>query len=716
VEEFLGLLARAVQQLHTYPASSPLCVTAVDACARALAGFTTRDSVAFRVTPGELIVDEIPTGRGALVEQELAQRLHRASVASVTFDRAATPREIARFCEDLLRCGERGALQATLLERLTDHGVDRIAVEMACRPEVLEAPAPAGAAADDLRRERQRFEAQLARGGAVNYLYPPQKGWVRIEPHAAPAAVSLLDLAVLADDPARLATWLIRLTDDDTEIGAQDALQRKYSDVTMLFSALDPQIARRMFAKLARAVLDLEPSNRQALLRRTVLPGLLDGRIDGAILRDFPDMDLAEALCLLLDLETAAPELLSTALSRLELSPERHQTMVPLLEERLKERDRPGADEARETTLVRHARELVRVHGQTGKSFADFMAFDLSLDDSAAGTLDLIRAVVPATDATGTQLTCLWHLTRLEPNPEAVNGFLTRSYSLLSALEAGGRGQELPQWLACYRDLSERIRVSRPDVAAVVDGHLAGFCTLQRAAWLADLSLCEPGGREAASAVIRALGPAVAPSLAALLDDTAGLGQERRGGQNRARAAANLLVEHAVLLAPAVPPLLEGCTPGGRRALLRVLGAAGAGYEQTIGACLSSDDEQTAREALRALARLGTSRAAAMVAAEIEKGRGTLSVAAEETLWHFPVQEAQRQTRELLSRRDFARHHPQATERLLDRAARTGAPNLEPVLLGLAPMRFRLWNPALARVARKANAMLKSPRTPEARP
>jgi hypothetical protein len=51
--------------------------------------------------------------------------------------------------------------------------------------------------------------------------------------------------------------------------------------------------------------------------------------------------------------------------------------------------------------------------------------------------------------------------------------------------------------------------------------------------------------------------------------------------------------------------------------------------------------------------------------------------------------------------------HPEAAERLLDRAARAGATDLGPVLLGLAPLRFRIWNRALARVARKAHRMVK---------
>ena len=378
----------------------------------------------------------MPTGRGTQVGQELARRLHKASVATVTLGRAATARELGRFCEDLIRCSERGASTVTLLEMMTEHGIDRVTVDIASRPEVLEIGAVPPTAADDIVRERARFDAQLAKGGVVNHLYPPQKGWVRLDPASAPTTVSLLDLAVLADDPATLAAMLLRLTDDVADVAPAEALEKKYTDVAMLISALDPRVARRMFGKLARAVLDLEPGSRQALLRRTVLPGLLDGRVDGAILRDFPDVDLAESLCLLLDLETAAPELLATALSRLELPAERHAAMVPLLDARLKEREAAAAEDGRQTSLTRHARDLVRVDGAAGKSFADFAAFDLSLDLSAAATLEHIRSVVPTTDATVDQLTCLWHLLCLEPNPDAVGRFLERSFALLSELES----------------------------------------------------------------------------------------------------------------------------------------------------------------------------------------------------------------------------------------------------------------------------------------
>ena len=148
----------------------------------------------------------------------------------------------------------------------------------------------------------------------------------------------------------------------------------------MMFSALDGHLARVMFGKLARAVLAIEPGRRTALLRRTVLPGLLDGRADGAVLRDFPDPDLAESLCLLMELEAAAPEVVGAALHRLDLPAERRQIVASLVDERLRSGTAVAAIR-RDESADRFARRLVQVEAAPGKSFAEFAAFDLSIDD-----------------------------------------------------------------------------------------------------------------------------------------------------------------------------------------------------------------------------------------------------------------------------------------------------------------------------------------------
>jgi hypothetical protein len=707
------LLARAVQQFHTYPPSSQMCVNAIDACQRALVGLEGREQIIFRVMPRELILDEVPVGAGTVVEQELARRLHSASIAQVTIERAASARELARFCFDLLQCDSRHGLQVSLLDLLEEHGVTRIALSAAHRPQVLEVAAPSAPVAQLIEHQRSMRDQQLATGGPIDHLYPPDKGWVRLDPTARFEQVSLIDLALLAQDPTTLAGMLLRLTEDDvTDVeGGEDALSRKFSDVAVLFAALDPRISRVMFGKLARAVLDLEPERRQTLLKKTILPGLLDGKIDGNVLKDFPDLELAESLCLLLDLETAAPEVVTSALERLDLSPERHAAVLPLVEKHTKARAHTEAEDA---GLDAHARKLTRIDRDKARSFAEFSAFDLSIDDTTVKTLENICTAISATDTVVTQLDCLARLIRLEPNPELVLRFLHRSSMFADVLERDERWAEIAVWLSRQREMAAALAESRPDVCEAINASLAAFCTVHRAARLVELAGRDSTGRAAADAIVEALGPNAGPALLEALRTQASTTKDT------ARAAAvQLLCDHAKLVAPALVAALKSSLNGSKdksskeeaedivhRATARVLGYAGAGYEPALGTLITSADEQTVREAFRSLAKIATPRAASLVAAEVSRNRGWVGVAAEQTLWHFPRSEADRQLRELLSQRDFVMRHPQVAGRLLDRAAQHNAPNLAPILQSLVPFRFRFWNPALMRVARQAQTML----------
>ncbi|HEV3485906.1 MAG TPA: hypothetical protein VG106_10900, partial [Vicinamibacterales bacterium] len=538
VDDFLQKLARAVQQFRTYPPTSPLCLNAIEAAQRALSLAQHRDQIAFRVAPHELIVDESPCGRGTIVEQELARRLHAASIAEVKFEHNASARELSRFCMDLVRCDDRSQGRLNLIELLTEHGVDRIALRPAYRPEVLEVGAPPSPVAGLIEQQHQRREELFATGGPVNHLYPPDKGWVRLDPATPFSTLSLVDLALLCDNPAALATMLLRLTDGESldNLTEADALAQKFSDLTTLFSALDPRLARVMLSKLARAVLDLDPDRRQALLRRTILPGLLDGRVEGGVLRDFPDLDLADSLCLLLDLETAAPEVVTSALSRLDLPAERHAAVLPLLESRLE--SRAGAPR-RDTSVDAHARKLVHVDAARARSLAEFSAFDLSVDARTLETLGAIRTGIETTDTLAEQLACLWRLVRLEPNPEQVQRFFARTSTLLDRLEQAGYWQALTMWLTSYRDLSAALEESRPDVAEVIDAGLAAFCTPERTLRL--LRVAEQGdeGHAIAAAAVRALGAGLARPLLAVLQDRS---RDREAARKMAIA---LLCEHA---------------------------------------------------------------------------------------------------------------------------------------------------------------------------
>jgi len=695
IEAFLNLWARATRQFHTYPATSPLCLDAIAASHKVFVTIDRRDRLVLRVTPTEFIIDEFGIGSKTIVEQELVQRLHRAHVASVEIGRMASPRDFARFCSDIVQFDDHKS-KITFAELLAEHGVEAILPQMAHRPEVLEVGAPSTHVAKLVDHEQQRRPG-FAPGTPVTYLYPPEKGWVRMDPTAEIKAVSIIDLAVLVGNPPDLAKMLLRLTGDEPADGTTRtaALEQKFSDVSTIFSSLDPRLARVMFEKLARAVMELEPERRKALLQRTVLPGLLDGRAEGTVLRDFPDVDLAQALCLLLELETAAPEVLTAALDRLELPADRREKVGPLIQAELNQQG--GARAADESGLDRYAQQLIRIDAAAGKSFSEYSAFDLSIDERAAAAISAVDGTIAATDWPIAQLRCLWSLTKLEPNPSVVDAFLRRGLILLAELERAARWEDVIASVAQYQEISHELEKSRPDVADAIHKGLIAFCNPERVLALTVLSTRDAEGHELANQLTQSFGTALAPSLVTLLDDPA--------VHTKARALLPLMCDHAALLAPALVTWLGECGAGAARAIVRTLGYAGPGYELTLSATLEHRDEPTRREALRALARVGTNQAAALVARQVRSGGPSIRSAAEEALWHFTPAQTTEQLRELLSSKEFVTHNPQVVTRLLDRAAQGGTDGLHQALAELETLRFRFWKPGLVRIALKAREL-----------
>ena len=713
LQEGLTLLARAVRQFHTYPADSPMCTDAIAACQKVLAGLSAREQLSFRVAPTHLTIEEVAVGAGTAVEHELARRLHRAQVASVDLARTVTVRDLARFSATLSRFGDAAKAPLTFAEVLGDQGVSGVTVHTAHRPEVLDVDTPAQPLWQLVEHERQRRQALFAAGGPVQHLFPPDKGWVRIDPSARYDNFSLVDLALLIDSPVAVATALMRLTGDDSAASADPAaaFEQKFNDLATIFSAVDPRLAKLLFSKLSRAVLDLESDRRTRLLKRTVLPGLLDGRLDGGVLAEFPDVDLADALCLLLDLETAAPDVLTAALDRLPLSPERRRSLVPLIEQRLTSARSGGADPSgHDRAIERYARRLLEINGEEGRSFAEFTAFDLAVTDDTRAAARSVASAVAATDVLSAQLETLFRLVRLEPIPFLVADFMARASALFESLERQQQWADLAQWSGRFRGLSAELRSARPDAADAVAAGLEGFCTVARALKVADFYKADGKIRALAHAFIEGFGASPARAFLAALDDPA--------TATSARPLVSLMCDHAALFAPVLAPKMAECGAASRQAVVRVLGLAGPSYLAPVAAALKEAseardgkqapgaDEATGREALRALARMGTSQAAVAVAAQLEHGVPWASAAAEEALWHFPQAQAAAQVRQLLARRDFVLHRPDVAGRLLDRAAQARTTGLATVAATLTPLRYRFWNPALVRVAMKARQLL----------
>jgi hypothetical protein len=240
------------------------------------------------------------------------------------------------------------------------------------------------------------------------------------------------------------------------------------------------------------------------------------------------------------------------------------------------------------------------------------------------------------------------------------------------------------------------LEASRPDVAKTVRDVLVRFCNHEFVVRLSQLA-GDAEGRARAAGIVAVAAPYLAPAWLELLD-----GQTER---SRARQLVPLMCECARSIAPAIAQRLPLLSVDAACAALTVLGAAGTGYEELIADQVKTGEERRGREAMRALARIGSARAAGLIVRHIEDGPAVVRPAAEEALWRLPLPLAFAKTHELLRRRDFVIHHPHTAARLLERAVQSADDGLKPVLDGLMSLRFHFWSPAVARVGAKAREL-----------
>lgn len=702
IEQFLQLLARAVHQFRLYPSDSAFCTEAVLAAWRSLVSIDGLDHLEARVTRRELIIDDAGIGAGTVIERDLARPMHRASVGRLRIQCDATRQDLAQFCRALIQ--SQRAEEASLPDLLVEQGVEHIEAEATRRPEVFEIGGDAGTVSGIVHREHVRHAALSATGAAVHHLYPPDRGWVRVDPTSTFSSVSLAELAILVEDPAALAGILLRLSGENPDLaGAAPALERKFSDLATVFASLDPHLGGIMFARLSKAVLDLSPQSRTRLLKQTVLPGLLDGRADGVVLQGFPDIELADALCLLLELETASPEVLNVAMTRLDLPADRQEAVLPLLNDRLRERDlSAGATSGPQAahTLDGYARRLIQISPGQTKGFSEFSAFDVSMDAATLASVETIRQAAGNADVVDQQLRSLCGLVRLEPHADRVQTFLTALTPLMSALEDRAQPEAGLAWLVNLREISLSVEARRPEVAKCIGATVVSLCTRERAAWLVDTYRADPAARPAVAAYVNALAPVLAPVFAALLDD--------RRMQANLPSLVGLVCDHAAVLAPGLAAELGQARPPASRAIVRALGCAGGAYEDVVAGYLAHEDAMLRREALEALVRMGTRQAARIVADQIVEPGNVLWNTAVKALWRFPSQLVTAQVRTILRSDDFVVHNPEIVLRLLTRAHADGPGEFEPELRHLASFRLRFWRPALMHVGCTARQLLSS--------
>jgi len=693
VDLFVTAIARAIQRHQAYPADSPLCAEAVTSCLRALTGLTDRETICLRVQGGRLLADDEPVQTSQLVAADLARRFRRSGVAAVTFERDVTAREITRFCRELLRRDDREAVLDPLADVLMQYGVEHIQAAAAPRAEILELGVPSVDRLPLVEHQRARQQDAVATGAAV-HLYPPDKGWVRVDPAAALREASLLDLVLLVEDPAALAIMLVQLSEDGTTGNPADALADKVEEISGLIARLEPALVEHMFKRLAQSVLALDEGRRQQLLRDTVLPGLLEGRADGSLLRHFPDLDLADSLSLLLDLQVAAPEMLRSAFERLDLSTERQSRVKPLIDERVtswKRHERPS-DDLKPGEIDGLTEGGLRISANAGTSFTGFAGYDVSFDPATRAAIaeSLAEANVPSPAVL--KLQCARDVLAVEPNPEVAGTLVTLAGGLLAELSARHDWPTWARFVASFRALADAAQAERPEVADLVRALLATLATPEVCVEMASLGdKASDGGAEAAG-VLAALGSEAGPAMVVALG---------RADERGRKALVKLAATNAAVLAPALVPALATAEPSVVRHAVQIIGHGGPGMASVLAQLVSHADTSVAREAFKGLSRIGTDDALAAVSSALARG-GAHHAQAEEAFWRFPVGAARDEAARLLGDHEFVRRQPDTAGALLARLSDGDAARAATLARPLSSLRYRFWSPGLMRLGKKA--------------
>ena len=222
-----------------------------------------------------------------------------------------------------------------------------------------------------------------------------------------------------------------------------------------------------------------------------------------------------------------------------------------------------------------------------------------------------------------TRLRTIADLVRLARNPERVAGLLNTAAGLMKDL-AGAAPADLVPWVGQWRGIAEELAEPRPDVTAAIERLLGGLVDAEFLRAHAD-RLAED---EDLGAFARAFGAAGASAFVEALEI-----EDDRG---RRRKLLDFLCANADAFAPGLAPHAVDARWTVRRNVARALGFAGAGSEEALTGLVADPERRVVREALLALARVGTARAADAVIAALVGDDAEAAELAEESMRVFP--------------------------------------------------------------------------------
>ncbi len=670
----MAALGTAIRRHRLYPASNPLCTEAVTAALGALADMDT-GSVEIAIGPEGVRAD-----RGAVADtpivRDLEEALFRADLESVAIPPEASAAEIARFCTLVARWSREPHEGETFADALLELGVTGIQVRLVERARLIGLPALDRDALAALVHERAR-RPDAGEEPEVRL----HRGWVRADTDCDMQTLDLVDLAFLCREPRELARLLERMSEGaGAGLEPDRLLADRVGELMQLYRQLSPEQANRRLADLGDTILTLPEDVRRELLAERLLPELLDTGGSAPLLRRLPDDELSGALERLARRALGSVGIVELALARLELPRSRAEAVRAGLASVLDES--PGRPPRGHGSGDRVARIGFDDGGPVAQSLRAYTALDLAVTDEIRLELARIRDAATARDDDDIRLGCLTSLVSLARNPDRIDQVLRAAEPLIGRMLTGDPAaavRRVSEWVG----IAEGLREARPDVTEAIEAMLRRILT-------PDLLQAEVGrlAEEAAfAAAVAAFGPVAAEPLLTALE----VEPDRR---NR-RVLLDFACRSADRIAEGVAARVGDARWTVQRNVARILGFAGASHEASLCFLMRSGERRVTREAILALARIGSPEAADAVVQALYDPDPEVAAMAEESMRRFPRVEARRRARELLSDPVFYTRRPRLARDLLRRFVARDPERLT-VLEPLVRLRLRWWRPAVA--------------------
>ncbi len=693
VASFIGALARAVHAFHTYPADSPARGDVIERVRERLHPCVDGDAdvLAVDVTNEGLMVEDEPIAADRGPERALALALRKTYVSTLEIRAGAPTGDFRQLCALLAYPDQLLDRVEDLPEILAERGVTHIIAHMVSTHRTIEGGTVPPTLLDLVERQRER-RGPTGSGGLA------EGGWIRLDPSVPLGRVTLEDLPLLLRDAPSLGKALHRMTGrKNDKLSATQALVSHYGEIARLYEACEESVSETLYRRLADVVRRLPDETRLRLMKREVLPDLVDGRRRGTILRHFAQEEVADALWLLLDLGVGGVEMLTAGLANLDLPEENLAGVVDRVTRRLSEeeasddawaewirraaaargKDDPDPDDAAPVT------DRLRVQSDAEGDYLALRSFDLSVDPETAATLDDVVERIAASDPTNVMLRSCADILRLGADPSVANSVMRKSRGLFFDLESRGDVGTLADWLARFARVAREHDAHDGEIATIIREVLNQYVTPE---FIHRVAVLPPGGH-AEPPLVTIICEMGETGVGALIDSLAA--ESDMAARSRLLTA---LEPRAPDLAADLVDYLSHPKWYVVRNVVMLLGHAGPGWEDAVAEGIEHDHPRVVREAFLGLSRIGTpaaldhtEKALRHTSEEVRKHAGEAVFRFDPTLSHSVVQAA-------LHDRELGRLHPALLRRLLLAAEKRDLDGLIPATRRLRWHCLAVWN------------------------